>query len=158
MTSADDRDQMSQTPESGAPIGKPPFSAVVVDAAIQAEFETGRREASVEEAKRSIFKRLLRAVAGFTLIGIGAALIVLPGPGWVMIVIGLTMLPFAWAERTVKIIRKKIPGIPEEGRIPNSTWVVLGATMITFMTLSVLFGSDVSGWIRSIGHPSKLLG
>ncbi len=159
MTSAEDSDQKSRTALRGAPSDEEPnFKRRIFDSAIEAEFETGKREETVEEAQRSVAKRLARATLGFIVIGIGIALLPLPGPGWALIIIGLTMLPFAWAERTVRIIRRKVPGIPEDGRIPNSTWVILGFTMITFSTLSILFGDDMTGWIRSVGNPDRLLG
>jgi tellurite resistance protein TerC len=43
--------------------------------------------------------RVLRIVAGFVLLLIGIALLVLPGPGWLMIAAGLALLApeFAWA-------------------------------------------------------------
>jgi uncharacterized protein (TIGR02611 family) len=45
--------------------------------------------------------RALYVVAGFTLVAGGAALLVLPGPAFVVIPIGLALLSleFAWAER-----------------------------------------------------------
>jgi tellurite resistance protein TerC len=46
-------------------------------------------------------KRLVRIVVGFTLLIIGALLIVLPGPAFVVIPLGLVVLAgeFAWARR-----------------------------------------------------------
>jgi len=46
-------------------------------------------------------KRLVRVVVGFTLLIVGVALLVLPGPGWVTIFLGLALLgaEFAWARR-----------------------------------------------------------
>jgi len=52
-------------------------------------------------------------VAGLTLIGAGIVCLVIPGPGLVMIFAGLSMLPFAWAERTIQLIRRKTPGLRE---------------------------------------------
>jgi uncharacterized protein (TIGR02611 family) len=48
--------------------------------------------------------RLVFAVAGFTVLLIGIAMLVLPGPGLVVIVVGLTILAleFAWAERMLE--------------------------------------------------------
>jgi uncharacterized protein (TIGR02611 family) len=44
-------------------------------------------------------KRLAKIVFGFTLLAIGAALLVLPGPGWLTIAFGLALLAteYAWA-------------------------------------------------------------
>ena len=43
--------------------------------------------------------RVLRIVGGFTLLAIGIALLVLPGPGWLIIAAALALLAveFAWA-------------------------------------------------------------
>jgi uncharacterized protein (TIGR02611 family) len=48
--------------------------------------------------------RLVFAIAGFTVLAVGLAMLVLPGPGLVVIVIGLTLLAleFAWAERMLE--------------------------------------------------------
>ena len=48
--------------------------------------------------------RLVFAIAGFTILAAGLAMLVLPGPGLVVIVIGLTLLAleFAWAERMLE--------------------------------------------------------
>ncbi|MFI5178405.1 MAG: PGPGW domain-containing protein, partial [Vicinamibacterales bacterium] len=44
--------------------------------------------------------RAFKVVAGFTLLGVGVAMLVLPGPGWLTIALGLALLAgeFAWAE------------------------------------------------------------
>jgi uncharacterized protein (TIGR02611 family) len=48
--------------------------------------------------------RVVFAVAGFTVLAAGLAMLVLPGPGLVVIVIGLALLAleFAWAERMLE--------------------------------------------------------
>ena len=46
-------------------------------------------------------KRIVKIVVGFTLLLIGIVLLVLPGPGWLTILLGLALLAaeFAWAKR-----------------------------------------------------------
>lgn len=46
-------------------------------------------------------KRWFKIVAGFTLIAVGIVMIVTPGPGWLVIVMGLAMLAaeYVWARR-----------------------------------------------------------
>ena len=46
-------------------------------------------------------KRIVKIVVGFTLLILGILLLVLPGPGWVIIFFGLALLAaeFAWARR-----------------------------------------------------------
>lgn len=46
-------------------------------------------------------KRWFKIVAGFTLIAVGIVMIVTPGPGWLVILMGLAMLAaeYVWARR-----------------------------------------------------------
>ena len=117
------------------------------DSAIAAEVETGRREERLEQARAGAIRRTLRAVGGFTVIGLGIALLPLPGPGWLVIILGLSMLPFAWAERTITTIRRNIPGIPEDGRIPTSTWVIMGVMIVAASAFFIFFGGAIGNWI-----------
>ena len=54
-------------------------------------------------------KRLLRVVLGFTLLVIGAAMLVLPGPGWLTIGFGLVILAgeFTWAQRLLNRLKEQ---------------------------------------------------
>lgn len=93
----------------------------IESAAVQAEMETGVREATAEQAKAHIAVRIARITLGFLVVIIGFALLPLPGPGWVVIAGGFVILSkdFAWADRTVRLIRRRVPGVPEDGRIPT---------------------------------------
>jgi hypothetical protein len=119
----------------------------LLEAAYEAERTTGREERTEAELRRGVIIRLARAVGGFVLIGIGISLLVLPGPGWVMIVLGLSLLPFAWAERTILAIRRRVPGIPDDGAIPARTWVVMGVVTVAAVALALLFGDAVGRWM-----------
>lgn len=116
-------------------------------AAYEAERETGVREETEEEVRRSLLLRGARMVGGFVLIGIGVSLLVLPGPGWIMIIIGLSLLPFAWAERTIRAIRRRVPGVPEDGTIPPTTWFIIGVVTVSAIVISFLFGEEIGKWI-----------
>lgn len=98
----------------------------LTQAAIEAEFRTGRRESSVEEAKRHIVVRLARMTLGFMVLVLGIIMLPLPGPGWLVIAAGLVILAedIAWADRALQFIRRKVPGVPEDGKIPRSTLLV----------------------------------
>jgi tellurite resistance protein TerC len=54
-------------------------------------------------------KRLLKIVLGFTLLAIGAAMLVLPGPGWLTIGLGLMVLAaeFIWARRLLNRLKEQ---------------------------------------------------
>lgn len=106
-------------------------------AAIEAEYATGRREETEEEAKRHILVRLVRMGFGFVLVVAGIVMLPLPGPGWLVIAAGLVVLAedVAWADRALRMIRRRIPGVPEDGRIPRSTMLV--AAMLTAAGIAV---------------------
>jgi tellurite resistance protein TerC len=55
-------------------------------------------------------KRLIVIVVGFTVLTIGIAMIVLPGPAFVVIPLSLAMLAseFVWARRLLNKIKSKI--------------------------------------------------
>jgi hypothetical protein len=90
------------------------------EAAIAAEMATGRHEETVEEAKRSLLRRLGRMTAGFFLCGLGLVLLVLPGPGLITLAAGLVILsadvPFA--ARLLEKVRARIPA-DEDGNVPR---------------------------------------
>jgi uncharacterized protein (TIGR02611 family) len=54
-------------------------------------------------------KRIAVTVAGFAVLLAGIALLVLPGPGWLLIFVGLTILAtqYMWAERLLKTAKRK---------------------------------------------------
>jgi Putative transmembrane protein (PGPGW) len=57
------------------------------------------------------FKRIAIAVAGGTVVAIGIAMIVLPGPAIIVIPAGLAILAieFAWARRWMRLARAALP-------------------------------------------------
>ncbi|HEU5410266.1 MAG TPA: PGPGW domain-containing protein [Candidatus Acidoferrales bacterium] len=54
-------------------------------------------------------KRFLRILVGFTLLAIGVVLLVGPGPGWLVILLGLGLLAaeFVWARRLLDSMKEK---------------------------------------------------
>lgn len=96
-------------------------------AAIAAELATGRHEETRDAARRSVLVRLCRMALGFTVMLAGVVMLVIPGPGWLGIAAGLAILSkdVAWADTALHFIREKIPGVPADGRIPRSTWLVI---------------------------------
>jgi uncharacterized protein (TIGR02611 family) len=52
-------------------------------------------------------RRIFRIVAGFTLLLAGGVMLVTPGPGWVVILLGLGLLAaeFVWARRLMDRIK-----------------------------------------------------
>jgi uncharacterized protein (TIGR02611 family) len=112
--------------------------SALVEAAIEAEFETGVREPNVEAAERHILFRLGRMAIGFVVLGLGFAAIPLPGPGWLIVGVGLGILAqdFVWAERTLNIVRKRLPQ-DDDGKIPAKTWVMIAVATLFTMSVSI---------------------
>lgn len=54
-------------------------------------------------------RRIFRIVSGFTLLAAGILMIVTPGPGWVVILLGLGLLAaeFVWARRLMDRIKRE---------------------------------------------------
>ncbi len=57
-------------------------------------------------------RRIVVAVVGFTVLVVGVALIVLPGPAFIVIPVGLAILSveFAWARLWLRKVRRTISG------------------------------------------------
>ncbi len=75
----------------------------------------------MEEAIRRI-KRIFTAIIGFTLLLIGLAMIVLPGPAILVIPLGLAVLAteFVWAKRLMKKLKSKFDPRQEKSSERNA--------------------------------------
>jgi uncharacterized protein (TIGR02611 family) len=106
------------------------------EAAIEAEFETGRREDSVEEARAAIHVRVARMTVGSLLLFAGVCMLVLPGPGWLAIAGGLAILSkdVAWADRALERVRRRLPA-DEDGSV--STPVIVISVLIALGAVSL---------------------
>jgi drug/metabolite transporter (DMT)-like permease len=65
-------------------------------------------------------RRAFRIVAGFTLLLAGVVMIVTPGPGWLVIFLGLSLLAaeFIWARRLMERMKR------EGGRVRDAVWSI----------------------------------
>jgi uncharacterized protein (TIGR02611 family) len=63
-------------------------------------------------------RRIFRIIAGFTLLLAGIIMIVTPGPGWLVILLGLGLLAaeFVWARRLMDRIKR------EGDRVRDAVW------------------------------------
>jgi uncharacterized protein (TIGR02611 family) len=63
-------------------------------------------------------RRVFRVVAGFTLLAVGVVMLVTPGPGWLVILLGLSLLAaeFIWARRLMDRMKH------EGGRVRDAVW------------------------------------
>lgn len=97
------------------------------EAAIRAEYETGEYEDSEDDARANVLVRVARMTLGFAVVILGIVLLPLPGPGWLIIAGGLFILSkdVAWADRLLRYVRKRVPGIPDDGKIPRSSIITM---------------------------------
>jgi uncharacterized protein (TIGR02611 family) len=53
-------------------------------------------------------RRVFKILAGFTLLGVGAVMLFTPGPGWLVMFLGLTLLAaeFVWAKRLMNRMKE----------------------------------------------------
>ncbi len=53
-------------------------------------------------------RRTAIAMAGFTILALGVVMLVTPGPGWLVIVVGLSVLglEFLWARRMLRRLKR----------------------------------------------------
>jgi tellurite resistance protein TerC len=54
-------------------------------------------------------RRFFKVLAGFTLLALGAIMLFTPGPGWLVIFLGLTLLAaeFVWAKRLMDRMKQQ---------------------------------------------------
>jgi hypothetical protein len=107
----------------------------LLQAAVEVEQETGHEETAAQ-AKRLLVLRVLRVGLGVVVLCVGITLLVLPGPGLIVMAAGLALMaqdvPFA--RRWLRRERDRIP----EGEDGNpATWVIVGS--------AILFVSSVGG-------------
>jgi uncharacterized protein (TIGR02611 family) len=99
-----------------------------------------RRE---RERARPLFVRALVVLGGFAAVLGGLALMVLPGPGIPVLVLGLGLLSleFDWAERLLAFVLKRAERVTPESRAKRIALGTAAATLaVAGIVLGVLFG------------------
>lgn len=109
--------------------------AKLEQAAINAEFETGRHEETVAEAKRNILIRIGRVSLGVVVLIAGLLMLPLPGPGLVTIAAGLALLAsdVPYAQKLLEKVRKRLPA-DADGKVSRP--VVIGGLIFSAITVS----------------------
>lgn len=123
---------------------------VLKEAAIQAEYATGRHEETEEQAKRHVVLRVGTIAVGFAVLLGGLAMMVLPGPGILGIIAGLGILSreLTWAERLLEAAKEKAR-VDELKEQP--AWVKAGAWVITIGAIAA------SAWYVFLADPKPEL-
>ena len=95
-------------------------------------------------------KRMLVAALGFTVLGAGVALLALPGPGLVVIIVGLAILAteFAWAERALdKTLGKASQAAGAvTGNMAGRVLLALSGCALVAAGIVVLTADTFDGW------------
>ena len=68
-------------------------------------------------------RRFFKILGGFTLLGVGAVMLVTPGPGWLVIFLGLTLLAaeFVWARRLMDRMKQQGARLKDSVLRPRKT-------------------------------------
>jgi uncharacterized protein (TIGR02611 family) len=115
-----------------------------------AEEETGERRPLIERVRarqeqhrqRNRLVRVAFAAAGFVVLAAGVVMLVTPGPGIPVIVLGLTMLAleFAWAERWLERLLDRAERAVDQVTqgSPLRRVLVLGASLLAVAGVIVL--------------------
>ena len=98
----------------------------IVEAAQEAERADGGEETEAQ-VRSHIVIRVARISLASVILVAGAAMLVLPGPGWLVIAVGLALLSrdVAWAERWLVAVRKRVPGARPDGTLPSGVWATI---------------------------------
>ena len=93
--------------------------------------------------------RLTVFIVGATLICVGALLLILPGPGWAMIAVGLVVLAseYVWAQRLLHPLRKRLAQAKQKASQPQYRTQV----RVVSASLVVLAGVAVGAYVLRYG-------
>ncbi len=89
--------------------------------------------------------RITVFVVGVTLMCLGAVLLVLPGPGWAMIAVGLVVLAseYVWAQKLLHPLRRKLSQAKEKASQPQYRTQVRVLSASFFVLVGVAAGAYV---------------
>jgi hypothetical protein len=93
-------------------------------------------------------KRMIQVVLGVVLIAAGFAMIFIPGPGIATLLVGLNLIKPDNA--LARWIRRKTPGVPNEGPIPRRHYVVGVGFLVVSSTVGVIYGQEAANWLRDL--------
>lgn len=92
--------------------------------------------------------RMIQITLGVVLVVAGIAMLVLPGQGLLVIMVGLNLIKPDNA--VVRWLRRKVPGIPEDGNVPKKI-IALGIVLfIASGVASFIWGDEVFAWFKKL--------
>lgn len=104
-------------------------------------------------------KRLFVFVVGLTILLAGVAMLALPGPGVLVILVGLFVLAseFAWAERVLDATTSRAAGVATKATEDRRGQVMLAFSGIAMIIAGIVAASVLDGW-RLVGVSVALAG
>jgi hypothetical protein len=103
----------------------------LAEAAYRTELASGSAEETIVKARRSLVVRLAIIVGGTFVLLLGLALLALPGPGLVVVALGLGLLAseIPFAARLLERVKRRLPQ-DEDGKLPRSAIVMMVAMCV----------------------------
>ena len=101
--------------------------------------------------------RVLVGAVGAAIVILGAALVPLPGPGWLIVFAGLALLAteFTWAQRLLDFAKAKVRGWTEwmtrQSLVIRLIMGLAGLALVAGLGWAYVEARGVPGWIPSIG-------
>jgi uncharacterized protein (TIGR02611 family) len=96
-------------------------------------------------------RKVVVLIVGVTVLLAGVALLALPGPGLIVIIVGLLILSteFAWAERGLDYAVEKAAGATSKAQESKSGRIMLALSGLALITVGVLVILFFSNWIAA---------
>jgi Putative transmembrane protein (PGPGW) len=87
-------------------------------------------------------------ILGTLIVVIGLVLVPFPGPGWLIVIVGLLILAseFAWAQRLLDVVRSRVRSWPVRLLVALATAAFVGAVLYVMALLTTIPGW-VPGWL-----------
>ena len=101
--------------------------------------------------------RVLVGAVGAAIVILGAALVPLPGPGWLIVFAGLALLAteFTWAQRLLDFAKSKVRGWTEwmtrQSLVVRLVVGLAGLALVAGLGWAYVEARGVPGWIPAIG-------
>ena len=108
-----------------------------------------RQRIAGDSALRQMIWRAVATTVGVVIIVVGVSLLVLPGPGWAIIFLGLAVLAteYAWAHRLLVVTKNKAQGAASSAWAPENR----RRTVVLTLIVVLLVAAFVSWYVYSYG-------
>jgi uncharacterized protein (TIGR02611 family) len=108
-----------------------------------------RRRWAGDSRLRQMVWRAAATGIGAGIIAVGVMLLVLPGPGWALIFLGMAVLAteYAWAHRLLRFTKDKAQGAASSAMAPQNR----RRTLVLLLIAALLVASAVAWYVHAYG-------